>query len=171
MAISKYFKTLREKIGTMLLQVPGVAAVIHDETGKILLQKAINNPVWSLPAGAIEPGESPAEAMVREVWEETGLKVRPYRILGIFSGSNGFRYTYPNGDQVEYTCVVFECKVVAGKLSGQDDETAELQYFELEQMPELAIEYPKSILKPNTTDTYFEWDEKWLEMKISDEES
>ena len=105
MPISTYLRGLREKLGTTLLQIPAVAAIIHDEAGRILLQRSSHNE-WSLPAGAIDLGESPAQAVVREVWEETGLKVRPVNAIGIFGGCNGFRHTYPNGDEVEYTCIV-----------------------------------------------------------------
>ena len=163
MAISEHFKYLRSKIGTTLLQIPVVAAVIRDNTGKILLQKAVGSSFWSLPAGAIEPGESPAEALVREVWEETGLKVRPLNILGVFGGSNGFRHTYPNGDLVEYTVIVFRCDVMEGILSCRDDETLDLQYFELEKIPRLAIKYPKRIFQIDTQNVYFEWKEEWIQ--------
>jgi 8-oxo-dGTP pyrophosphatase MutT (NUDIX family) len=77
MPISSHCQQLRNKIGHELLQIPGVAAVIHDEAGRILLQQNTGDRVWSLPAGSIEPGEAPAQAVVREVWEETSLKVRP----------------------------------------------------------------------------------------------
>jgi 8-oxo-dGTP pyrophosphatase MutT (NUDIX family) len=151
MAISNYLQSLREKIGTTLLQLPSVAAVVHDEAGRILLQRSIHNE-WSLPAGTIGLGESPAQALVREVWEETGLQVLPVKVLGIFGGYNGFRHTYPNGDEVEYTCIVFACNVVGGDLGGRGDETIKLQYFDFEKMPTLVIEYPASIFRSGSNE-------------------
>jgi hypothetical protein len=100
---------------------------------------------------------------VNQPGEETGLKVRPVDAIGIFGGCNGFRHTYPNGDEVEYTCIVFACDVIGGKLGGRDGETVELQYFNLEKMPKLAIEYPSSIFKLDLGKVYFDWNEQWLE--------
>jgi 8-oxo-dGTP pyrophosphatase MutT (NUDIX family) len=63
---------------------------------------------WSLPAGAIELGETPEQAIEREVVEETGLTVIRSEVLAVFGGRD-FRYTYPNGDQVKYLVVLFRC--------------------------------------------------------------
>jgi len=62
MAISDYLKDLRSRVGHQLLQVPSVAAIIRDEKNRILLQKTSEN-IWSLPAGAIEPGETPPKQL------------------------------------------------------------------------------------------------------------
>ncbi len=161
MAISDYLKNLRGKIGRDLLLLPSVAAIIRDEQNRILLQRTAEL-VWSLPAGAIEPGETPARAIIREVWEETGLIVRPLRIVGVFGGG-GFRYQYSNGDAVEYTIILFECERVGGELGGRDDETIKLKYFSLEEMPPLPIKYPRQLFLQSNQNAYFDWNEKWLE--------
>jgi len=62
--------------------IPYVGAVIKDEQGRLLLFKRGREPgagLWSLPGGRIEPG---AEALVREMREETGLAVEAGRLLG-----------------------------------------------------------------------------------------
>jgi 8-oxo-dGTP diphosphatase len=59
--------------------VPCVGAVMHDDAGRLLLVRRGHEPgrgLWSLPGGRVEPGETLAEAVEREVLEETGLRVR-----------------------------------------------------------------------------------------------
>ncbi|WP_413565297.1 NUDIX domain-containing protein [Bacillus sp. 3P20] len=140
MSMSLYYKKIREQLGHELIFIPSVAAVIKNEQGEILFQYP-GGEYWSLPAGAIEPGETPEEAVVRE---ETGLKVRVKKQKGIFGGKE-FRHTYSNGDQVEYIVVVFECEVIGGKLKSIDGESLKLQYFSLSEKPSLALPYPNNI--------------------------
>jgi 8-oxo-dGTP pyrophosphatase MutT (NUDIX family) len=161
MAISRYVENLRKKIGNDLLLIPGVAAIIRDTRGRILLQRTKDD-VWSLPAGAIDPGEKPAQAIVREVFEETGLTVRPKSMRGVMGGAPEYRITYPNGDVVESTAIVFECDIIGGELKPQDDETLELTYFAPEQMPRLATKYPAHFFSNSSEKTFFEWSEDWL---------
>ena len=89
--ISQYLKNLREKVGKEILQIPSVSAIIRDENDRVLMVKNDNVGVCGLPAGAIDLGEIPSEAVVREVFEETGLQVKPVQIAGVFGGGN-FRY-------------------------------------------------------------------------------
>jgi ADP-ribose pyrophosphatase YjhB (NUDIX family) len=51
----------------------------------------------------------------REVREEAGLDVEPERVLGVFGGAR-MRHRYPNGDEAEYTSIIFACRVVGGRL-------------------------------------------------------
>jgi 8-oxo-dGTP diphosphatase len=65
--------------------IPCVGAVIKDDQGRLLLIKRGHAPgagLWSLPGGRIEPGETDAEALVREMREETGLAVQTGRLIG-----------------------------------------------------------------------------------------
>jgi len=66
-------------------EVPCVGAVVHDGQGRLLLVRRGHAPsagLWSVPGGRVEAGESEVEAVVRELAEETGLRVRPDRVLG-----------------------------------------------------------------------------------------
>ncbi|WP_409332171.1 NUDIX hydrolase [Trujillonella humicola] len=65
--------------------VPCVGAVVHDAGGRLLLIRRGADPgrgLWSVPGGRVEPGETPAEAVEREVREETGLQVRAGAVVG-----------------------------------------------------------------------------------------
>ena len=83
--------------------VPCVGAVVHDAAGRLLLIQRGHHPhrgSWSLPGGRVEAGESPEEAIVREVREETGLEVVPQRLVG--------QVTIP-GDDVVFDVLDFAC--------------------------------------------------------------
>lgn len=84
--MTPYLMELRGLIGNRLFLFPSVAAVIHDRAGNLLLQEKTSGEGWRLPAGAIEPGETPQGAIIREVMEETGLAIVPTTVLGVFGG-------------------------------------------------------------------------------------
>ena len=101
MPISEFYRAIRERVGKTLLLMPAVAAVIRDVEGRILLQQQQHDGTWSLPAGGVEPGESPSAAVAREVAEETGLVVRAETVLAVLGGEQ-CRVRHPNNDEVEY---------------------------------------------------------------------
>jgi len=140
-----YIDWLRTHVGTRLIMCPSVGAIIHDHNGRLLLQEKSSGEAWSLPAGGIELGETPQQAVAREVMEETGYAVAVHAILGVFGGRE-YRYTYPSGDQVEYVATLFQCRIIGGCGVPTDDETKSIQYFSRDEMPELALPYPKEAL-------------------------
>lgn len=158
MPISDYLKHLREKVGNDLLQVPCVTAIVRSN-GKILLMQRADNGRWSMPGGSIDPGEHPAQAVAREVWEETGLRVRPVRVLAVVGA---IRHTYPNGDKVDVVTTVFSCEVLGGELRCRDAEATQLRYFAPSDMPELMTRYPQEVFESQQRDTHFEWRDEWL---------
>lgn len=90
------------------LVVPCVGAVVHDAHGRLLLIRRGHEPGkgrWSLPGGRVEAGESAAEAVEREVLEETGLVVRAGEPVG--------RVRIPAG-AVVYDVVDLACTLVDG---------------------------------------------------------
>lgn len=155
MPISNYLRWLREHVGSSLLLVPGVSAVIRDERGRVLLERRADDGRWGLPAGSIDPGESPADAIVREVWEETRLRVRPTRILAVLGGP-ACRHRYPNGDECEFTTIVFACAREQGEPHAKDGESTELSWFAPEEMPRLVVDYPSEIFGDYRGPTLFQ---------------
>jgi len=61
----------------------GDAAVIDDE-GRILLIRRADNGLWAMPGGALEVGETPAEGVVREAFEESGVRAEAVVLVGVF---------------------------------------------------------------------------------------
>lgn len=67
------------------MRIPCVGAVIRDDAGRLLMVLRGHDPgkgLWSIPGGRVEPGETPEQAVVREVMEETGLHVSCGPLLG-----------------------------------------------------------------------------------------
>lgn len=67
MPISEYLRGLREKVGRDLLLVPSVTGLVFDGEGRVLLIRHSNGGVWLAPGGAVDPGEAPQDAIVREM--------------------------------------------------------------------------------------------------------
>ncbi len=87
----------------------GVSAVVFNkEKTKVLVQKREDLRIWTIPGGGVEPKESPAEAAVREVLEETGIEVEPVRLSGIYLQDIRF---------LEALNLTFVCRPVGGKLT------------------------------------------------------
>ena len=84
----------------------------------------------------IDPGEQPADAVVREVLEETAVRVAPTRITGVYLTPE---VRYPNGDLVQYVITAFECVSEPGDLPRvNDDESLAVGYFPLDALPDLS---------------------------------
>lgn len=73
-------------------------------------------------------------AAIREVKEETGLDVKVSGLIGIYTDCD---MAYPNGDQAQSICIVYELEMIGGQLRYDHYETAHLKYFGLDEMPEL----------------------------------
>jgi ADP-ribose pyrophosphatase YjhB (NUDIX family) len=128
MSISAHLKAIRDKVGHDLLTLTAASISIFDESGRLLLGEDKESGLWTLPGGAVDPNEHPADAAVRERFEETGLLVKPERIAGVFGGPE-FLIHYPNGDVTFYTTVAFEASIVRGSLKADGVEIANLRYF------------------------------------------
>ena len=100
-------------------------ALFEDE--KILLTKRKDFGVWCLPGGHIDPGESVAQAAIREVSEETGLKIELIRLVGI--------YSIPKATAWVNLIILFVGKKVGGELKAQEDEVVDIATFAMDELP------------------------------------
>ena len=116
----------------------GCSATIFDEKReKVLLTKRADNGRWCLPGGHMESGESAAEACEREVLEETGLKVRVKRLIGVYSDPDQL-VIYSDGNKAFFVVMSFEVEILEGEL-GLSDETTAFGYFSLKEMESMPI--------------------------------
>lgn len=116
----------------------GCSATLFDATRqKVLLTQRMDNGRWCLPGGHMESGESAAEACEREVWEETGLKVRATKLLGVYSNPDQL-VIYKDGQKAFFVVLNFEVEVLEGEL-GLSNETTAFGYFTLEEMSSMPM--------------------------------
>ncbi len=94
---------------------------------------------WVIPGGAMDPGESPASAAVRETKEETGLDIRVDRLIGVWGGSPEHQVVYPNGDIVDYVMVTFGGRIIAGTLEPDQEEFEELGWFSVDELRAMPV--------------------------------
>jgi 8-oxo-dGTP pyrophosphatase MutT (NUDIX family) len=127
--ISAHVARLRAAVGHELLVLPCVTVLPVDARGRILLAwHAGHTDGWGTVGGAVDPGESSAEAAIRETREEIGVEIRLGRLLGVFGGPD-YEITYPNGDQVAYVPAAYEAEITAGTPAPADGELSELSWF------------------------------------------
>jgi 8-oxo-dGTP pyrophosphatase MutT (NUDIX family) len=128
MPISDYLRAIRSKVGHDLLILPSAAIVVKDDVGRVLFGLHSDKRIWVVPGGLVEPGEHPADAAVRETYEETGLEVEVTGLLGVFGGPDLVIH-YPNGDVASYVGTIFRGRVIGGRLQPDGGEILDVKYM------------------------------------------
>jgi ADP-ribose pyrophosphatase YjhB (NUDIX family) len=126
---------------------PGTAAVIWDtKRNSVLLHLRNDKPMWSLPGGPPDFGESFADCIIREVKEETGLDVEIVRLIGVYSEPKYWIFSYPDGNKAHAFAAAFECRVVSGELVPNMIDSLEVKWFPVDDLPNnLMPMHPKVI--------------------------
>ncbi|MFF9851746.1 NUDIX hydrolase [Streptomyces litmocidini] len=135
MGTPDFIRELRETAGHQLLFLPGVSAVVLDDRGRVLLGKRADNGFWSVIGGIVDPGEQPADCAVREVFEETAVRCVPERIVLVETLRKPV--VYPNGDICQYMDVSFRCRAIGGEARVNDEESTEVGWFGMDELPEM----------------------------------
>lgn len=132
--MDNYIKKVRKKFGHDALILNYAGCIIFDNAGRLLLQKRSDCNQWGFLGGMVEFGESVEEAAVREVKEESGLDVKVNSLYGVYSK---YFAEYTNRDKVQPIVHLFKAEIIGGALIDRNDETLELKFFELNDIPPL----------------------------------
>lgn len=151
MATPDFVLALREKIGTDPLWLSGVTAVVLRQAGgenaqapdaaaaasgiKLLLVRRADNGAWTPVTGIIDPGEEPAVAAAREVFEEAAVVAEVERLAWVQVLPER---EYLNGDRAAYLDLVFRCTWVSGEPYPADGENTEAAWFTLDALPPMS---------------------------------
>ena len=105
-----------------------VAALIFDKQGRVLLFKhTYRKWQWGIPAGSLEHREQPADAVLREFYEETGMHIQTEKLLTVVSAKEDHHLT-----------IVYLCKIVSGEFKASN-EVSEMKYFDVNDLPKMLL--------------------------------
>jgi 8-oxo-dGTP pyrophosphatase MutT (NUDIX family) len=102
-----------------------LAVVFNEDRDHVLVIKRRDVPIWVLPGGGINPGgETPEESIIREVFEETGIRVEILRTVGIYTPVN----------RLTVQTHLFECRPIEGTFA-LGSETADVKFAAIDDLP------------------------------------
>jgi 8-oxo-dGTP pyrophosphatase MutT (NUDIX family) len=134
MPTPQFVLDLRQKVGHDQLWLSTAMGAVLDDRRRVLLGRRNDTGNWTLPGGIIDPGEQPADAACREVYEETGVIAVP-EVLTTISVSPPI--TYLNQDRVQYLEYCFRCRFAGGQARVNDGELVEVAWHDLDTLPVL----------------------------------
>lgn len=114
--------------------VPSVTAAVRDDDGRLLLIHRVDNGLWALPGGAMNLGETVADAAIREVAEESGIRIEITDLVGLYT-SPGHVMAYDDGEVRQEFSVCFHARPQGGEL--REDGTA--RWVEIPELDDLSI--------------------------------
>ncbi len=141
--IPDFIVALRQKVGNDELWLPATTAVVRraasdaEDGVELLLVRRADNGAWTPVTGIVDPGEEPAVAARREALEEAGVTITVDRLALVRTTP---LVSYPNGDRTRYLDHTFACTWVSGEAHVADDESSEVGWFRLDDLPELSDE-------------------------------
>ncbi|MFC0082492.1 NUDIX hydrolase N-terminal domain-containing protein [Aciditerrimonas ferrireducens] len=127
--VEEWLDSVGEGIPGYVTPKVAVGAAVGNERGELLLIKRADSGVWLYPTGWCDVGYSPAEVVVKEVLEETGIEVEPLRLIALLDGLRlGFT-------RMAFYSLVFHCRAVGGELRPHPLEVADLGWFSPDRLP------------------------------------
>lgn len=137
MLIIGYVEDLRRLVGHRRVLLNGCCAVLVNDDGALLMQQR-NEPArrWGLPGGLMELGESTKATVVREVAEESGLRLDPdqLHLLNVYSGEG--TSVAANGDQFDIVNTAYYAEHICGTPRVNDAESLQYCWVPFSQLPD-----------------------------------
>ena len=130
---------VEERVGRRGQLSLATTAVAFDADDRLLLVQRRDNGLWALPGGIMQPGETVAEAVAREVREETGFQVVPVHLIGVYSDPD-LLVSYPDGTKHHPVVLCFRCEIRGGS-ADTGEETLDVGFFTLDDLPPLVPQH------------------------------
>lgn len=128
--------------------VPSVNVVVANDAGEILLIRRSDNGNWALPGGAIDLGESVAQAAIRETNEETGIDCEVTGLVGIYTDPKHIILYTSNGEVRQEFSIVLIARPTGGTPTPSDESTevrwvpsSEIRLYGMDRSMRLRIEH------------------------------
>lgn len=131
-----YITDLRKYVGHEPLIGVGATTLVLNDRDELLLNLRSDTNTWGIPGGSMELYETIEETAIRELKEETGISADELKLVAVLSGKD-FYFEYPNGDKMCTVIVLFKVINYTGKLQVNDDESKQLKFFSLDNLPDL----------------------------------
>ncbi len=147
---------LLKEIGQVTPKV-GADAAIFDASGNILLMERSDNSGWCMPSGWVEQNEKPVDAVIREVREETGLRVKVEYLVGVFTREPSMS----NGPHAMIS-ILHLCEIIGGELQLSNEGSA-LRYWPIEAVKDWHADHYQLAIA-----AYETWKSRCLLPSISD---
>ncbi|RPI23930.1 MAG: NUDIX domain-containing protein [Actinobacteria bacterium] len=127
--LQEWLDNIGEGVPGYITPKVAVGAIVGNEKGEILLLQRADSGIWLYPTGWADVGYSPAEVVMKEVEEETGILCEPLRLVAVLDGLRmGFT-------RVPLYSLVFHCRAVGGELKPHPLETADVGWFTEDNLP------------------------------------
>ena len=140
-----YIADIRKYVGHEPILTAGVCLFVFNENKEVLMQLRTDYNAWGFPGGAMELGESFEDVAIRELREETNLEIDELELIKVLSGKDTYR-EYPNGDKLFDITNIFLVKKYHGELKVNDDESKQLGWFDINNLPNNMTEHTKNYL-------------------------
>jgi len=131
-----YIKSLRKYVGNEPLIGLGATTLVFNNRKELLLNLRTDTNTWGIPGGSMELYETIEETAIRELKEETGISVDELELVTILSGKE-YYFEYPNGDKMCTVIVLFKVLSYAGEINVSDNESKQLKFFSLDNLPNM----------------------------------